>query len=207
MEITKTKESSVCLSYPILKKSNYTIWSLKMKVFMKAQGVWGAIEEVPKTVVDERTVQIALAAIYQGVPQEVLLTIAERKTAKEAWEAIKTMCVGAERVKEAKVQTLKGECESLTMKETDNIDDFCTKLSGIATSIRVLGEVMEESNFVRKILRVVHDKFLQIAPNIEQFGDMKAMTVKELVGRLKAHEERMKGRSESADREQLLLAS
>ncbi|XP_074336156.1 putative LRR receptor-like protein kinase At1g51890 [Apium graveolens] len=33
------------------------------------------------------------------------------------------------------------------------------------------------------------------------------MTVEELVGRLKAHEERMKGRSESADRKQLLLAS
>ena len=207
MEITKTKEGSVGLSYPILTKSNYTTWSLKMKVFMKAQGVWSAIEGDPKTVADERTVQIALAAIYQGVLEEVLVTIAKKETAKEAWEAIKTMCVEAERVKEAKVQTLKGEFESLTMTETDKIDDFCMKLSGIATNIRVLGEVMEESSVVRKILRAVPDKFLQIASNIEQFGDMKAMTVEELVGRLKAHEERMKGRSESADRQQLLLAS
>ena len=57
METTKTKEGSVGLSYPILTKSNYTTWSLKMKVFMKAQGVWGAIEGDPKTVVDERTVR------------------------------------------------------------------------------------------------------------------------------------------------------
>ena len=51
------------------------------------------------------------------------------------------MSVGAERVKEAKVQTLKGEFESLTMKETNNIDDFFMKLSGIATNIRVFEEV------------------------------------------------------------------
>jgi len=49
------------------------------------------------------------------------------------------------------------------------------KLSGIATNIRVLGEEMEQSSVVRKILRAaVPDKFLQIASNIEQFGDMKS---------------------------------
>lgn len=116
---------------------------------------------------DEKTVQVALAAIYQGVPEDVLLTIAEKDTAREAWEAIKRMCMGAERVKEAKVQTLKGDFESLTMKETDQIDDFCMKLSGIVTNIRVLGETMEEASVVRKILRAVPDKFLQITSNIE----------------------------------------
>ncbi|XP_063945046.1 uncharacterized protein LOC135151491 [Daucus carota subsp. sativus] len=205
METIKTKESSVGLNYPMLTRSNYTTWSLKMKVFMKAQGVWGAIEQKdPKVAVDERTVQMALAAIYQGVPEDILLTIADKETAKEAWEAIKTMCMGVERVKEAKVQTLKGEFESLVMKESEKIDDFCMKLSGIVTNIRVLGETLEESSVVRKILRAVPDKFLQIASNIEQFGDMKAMTIEEVVGRLKAHEERMKGKCESGG-EQLLL--
>ncbi|XP_074326879.1 uncharacterized protein LOC141664824 [Apium graveolens] len=206
METSKAKESFVGLSYPMLTRSNSTTWSLKMKVFMKAQGVWCTIEQKdPKGAVDEKTVQVALAAIYQGVPEDVFLSIAEKETAKEAWEAIKTMCMGVERVKEAKVQTLKGEFESLIMKETDKIEDFCMKLSGIVINIRVLGETMEESSVVRKILRAVPDKFLQIASNIEQFGDVKGMTIEEVVGRLKAHEERMKGRSESVDG-QLLLA-
>lgn len=55
------------------------------------------------------------------------MTIDEKKTAKEAWETIKTMCIGAKRVKEAKVQILKGECEWLIMKEMDRINDFCQK--------------------------------------------------------------------------------
>ncbi|XP_074339830.1 uncharacterized protein LOC141677690 [Apium graveolens] len=208
MEMSKAKEGSyVGLSYPMLARSNYTSWSLKMKVFMKAQGVWGAIEQTdPKAIIDDKMVQVALAAIYQGVPEDVLLTIAEKETATEAWETIETMCMGAERVKEAKVQTLKGEFESPMMKETDKIDDFRMKLSGIMTNIRVLGETMEESSVVRKILRATPDTFLQIASNIEQFRDVKAMTVEELIGRLKAHEERMKGRSESPGG-QLILAS
>lgn len=78
------------------------------------------------------------------------------------------------------------------------------KLSGIVTNIQVLGETMEESTVVRKILRAVSEKFLQIASNIEQFGDMKVMTVEEAVGRLKSHEERMRGKSENIE-EQLLL--
>lgn len=207
METPRTKEGAVAVNYPMLTKSNYTAWSLKMKVFMKAQGVWGAIEQkTPRAAVDERTVQMALAAIYQGVPEDVLLAIAEKETAKEVWEAIKTMCMGVERVQEARVQTLKGEFESLMMKDSEKIEDFCLKLSGIVTNIRVLGEAMEESSVVRKILRAVPDKFLQIASNIEQFGDVKSMSVEELVGRLKAHEERMKGRSEQSEQQQLLLA-
>ena len=73
------------------------------------------------------------------------------------------MCMGVKRVKKAKVHTLKGEFESLIMKETDKIKDICMKLSGILTNIRVLGETMEESSVVRKIPPAVPDKFLQIA--------------------------------------------
>ncbi|XP_074356144.1 uncharacterized protein LOC141695832 [Apium graveolens] len=205
MESPKTKEGTVGLSYPMLTRSNYTAWSLRMKVFMKAQGVWDAIEPAdPKATVDEKTVQVALAVIYQGVPEDILLTIAEKETAKEAWEAIKTLCMGAERVKEAKVQMLKGEFESLVMKETDQAHDFCMKLSGIVTNIRVLGEAVEESSMVRKILRGVPDKFLQISSNIEQFGDIKVMTMEEVVGRLKAHEERMRGKTENVGGQLLL---
>ena len=86
---------------------------------------------------------MALAAIYQGIPEEILLSIAEKKTAKDAWEAIKVLCMGAERVKVAKVQTLRTEFESLNMKETDELEDFCMKLNGIVTNIRILGESVE----------------------------------------------------------------
>ena len=61
------------------------------------------------------------------------------------------------------MQALTGELESLIMNEMENSEDFCMKLSGIVTNMLVLGETMEESSVVRKILRAVPDKFLQIA--------------------------------------------
>lgn len=193
------------LSYPMLTKSNYTAWALKMRVFMQAHGVWEAIEPTdPKATIDERTDKIALAMIYQGIPEESLLSIADKKKAKDAWEAIKTLCQGADRVKKARIQTLKTEFESLQMKDNDQLDDFCMRLNGLVTNIRALGEEINESYVVKKLLRAVPTKFLQIASTLEQFGNMETMTVEEIVGSLKAHEERLKGHTEGAS-SQLLL--
>ena len=82
----------------------------------------------------------------------MLLSIAEKKSAKEAWDAIKLMCMGADRVKNAKVQTLRAEFEALNMKETELLDDFCIKLNNIVSNIRALEDKVEESYVVKKLL-------------------------------------------------------
>ena len=48
------KESSLAsLCYPMLTRSNYTTWAIKMKVFVHAQGVWDAVKhDDPKEKVD-----------------------------------------------------------------------------------------------------------------------------------------------------------
>lgn len=205
MEEAKSKDGSVGLSYPMLTKSNYTAWSLKMRVYMQAHGIWEAVEpKNTKDAIDEKMDKMALAAIYQGIPEDVLLSIAEKKTAKEGWEAVKTMCLGADRVKAAKIQTLKAEFEFLTMKDTELIDDLCMRLNGIVTNIRALGESVDEAYVVKKLLRAVPEKFLQITSTIEQFGNLETMTIEEAVGSLKAHEERLRGKGEG-NAVQLLL--
>lgn len=90
------------------------------------------------------------------------------------------------------------------MKKMEEIDDFCLRLCGIVTNIRVLGETMEESYVVKKFLRAVPSKYLQIVSTIEQFGNLEEMTVEETIGQLKAHEERIRGPTETS-RNQLLL--
>ncbi|KAL8090283.1 hypothetical protein AgCh_039668 [Apium graveolens] len=167
-ETAKLKEGGIGLSYPMLARSHYTAWSIKMKVFMKAQGVWEAIEAKGKS------------------------TIAEKESSKEAWEAIKTMCQGADCLKQAKVQTLKSEFESLHMKDTETLDNFCLKINGLVANIRSLGEEMNESYVVKRLLRAMPSKFLQIVSTIEQFWNIETMSIEEAVGSLKAHEEHCK---------------
>ncbi|XP_074369677.1 uncharacterized protein LOC141711144 [Apium graveolens] len=205
METNKVKDGGVGLRYPMLAKSNCAAWSLKMTVNMQAHGVWEAIEpKDPKSAVEERTYKLALAVIYQGKPEDILLSLAEKKTAKEAWDTIKTMCLGADRVKKASVHTLKAKFESMSMKDTEPVDEFCMKLNSLVTNIRALGEEVEESYVVKKLLRAIPTKFLQIASKIEQFGNVEEMSIEETVGSLKAHEERLKGQSEG-NNSQLLL--
>ncbi|XP_017217013.1 uncharacterized protein LOC108194564 [Daucus carota subsp. sativus] len=198
MDAGKSKGGTMGLSYPMLTRTNYTVWSMKMKVFMQAHGVWESIEPSDlKAAVEERLDKIALAMIYQSIPEEMLLSLAENKKAKDASVALKTICQGADRAKAAKVQTLKAEFESLNMKDADQLDDFCMKINGIVTNIRALSEDIKESYVVKKLLRAVPSKFLQIASTIKQFGNLEKMTVEEVMGSLKAHEERMKGNNEN----------
>ena len=73
------KESSVSLHYPMLTKMNYSVWAIKMRVNLQAQGVWDAVQNED---VDERKDRMALAAIYQAIPEDVLLLLAEKDTDK-----------------------------------------------------------------------------------------------------------------------------
>ena len=189
----------------MLTKTNYTAWALKMQVFMQAHGVWEAIEpKDPKAAIEDKVDKRALAIIYQGIGEDLLLSIADKKSSKDAWEAIKTVHLGADKVKKARAQTLKAEFESIRMKETDLLDDFCMRLNSLVTNIRALGETVEEAYVVKKLLRVVPAKFLHIASAIEQFGNLETMSVEEIVGSLKAHEERLKGQDDNIGGQLLL---
>ncbi|XP_023755978.1 uncharacterized protein LOC111904440 [Lactuca sativa] len=156
------------------------------------------------TVVEVKKDKMALAAIYQGITEDLILSLAEKKTTKEAWEALKTMFVGAKRVKIARIQTLKTEFEALSMMESEGVDEFVVKVINTVSTLRTLGDTIEESYMVKNLLRVVPSKFLQISSTLEQFGDLETMSVTEVIGRRKAHKERMKVHRENDERKLLL---
>lgn len=78
--------------------------------------------------------------MIQGVPQDMHSMLLNMKSAKEAWEAIKSMRLGAERVKEVNAQKLLAEFESIAFKMGETIDDFAVRITRLATNLRGLGE-------------------------------------------------------------------
>jgi hypothetical protein len=52
------------------------------------------------------------------------MQVAGKKTSKEVWDSLKARFVGEERVKEARLQTLKSEFDALRMKDSDSIDHY-----------------------------------------------------------------------------------
>lgn len=49
------------------------------------------------------------AHLLQCLPDDLLMQVAKKKTGKEVWDCLKARFVGADRVIEARLQTLKSE--------------------------------------------------------------------------------------------------
>jgi uncharacterized membrane protein YgcG len=128
---------------------------------------------------------MAMDALLSAVPPEMVATMAEKKTAKEAWEAIATMRVDDDRVKKAVVQQLRSQFDRAAFKEGESVEDFTLRLNGM---VATLGEIVEEHVVVEKILRCV-PRLKQIALAISTLLDVRTLTVANLAGRLKTAEE------------------
>ena len=77
---------------------------------MDAQDLWEAIEPEAGVVdADTKKDKLARAYLFSAVPDDVLQQIAKKETAKDAWESLKTRCLGVDRVKKAWAQTLKSD--------------------------------------------------------------------------------------------------
>nr|GEX50276.1 putative zinc finger, CCHC-type [Tanacetum cinerariifolium] len=150
------------------------------------------IEPNEKTQADNKKDKIAIAFLYQALPEEQLLQITKHKTVKAIWDALKTRHIGEERVQQARLQTLKSDFEMLHMKEDETIDTFTTKLTTLVNKAANLGHTMEDETLVRKLLNAVPDRYLQIVASIEQYSDLSEMTMEEAIRRLKTYEERIK---------------
>ena len=67
---------------------------------------------------------MTLAAIYQSASKDVLIMLADKDSSKAAWKTLQTLHVGVERVKEAKVQTLKSQFKVIRIKDCESIDNL-----------------------------------------------------------------------------------
>lgn len=189
MTSPKTKEGDYSIKCPMLTSTNYTVWAIRMKNVLKVHKVWNIVETASE---EEDKNDIAIGLLFQAIPETLVLQVGELKTANKVWEAIKARHVGAERVKEAGLQTLLSEFDRLVMKDTEKIDDFTGKLAEISSKSAALGEEIEEPKLVKKFLKSLpRRKFIHIVASLEQVLDLKTTSFEDIVGRLKAYEERV----------------
>ena len=134
--------------------------------------------------------RLAMEAILRSVPEEMVLTLGAKKTAKEAWETIKTLRIGVEHVRESKAQTLRLQYEEIRFKAGEQVDDFALRLQGLVNELTTLGDPIDNKMVILKFLRVIPRQYKQQAWSIESLVDLSTMTIEELVGRLKVVEER-----------------
>jgi hypothetical protein len=96
-----------------------------MKVILQARRLLDVIKTGEGEYKDDRA---ALEGLLCSVPVEMIPMLAVKSTAKETWDAIKTIRIGAERVRESKAQILRGQYEEIRFKVGESVNYFGLRL-------------------------------------------------------------------------------
>ncbi|KAL5542030.1 hypothetical protein UlMin_009740 [Ulmus minor] len=148
---------------PTLNKNNYDNWSIKTKALFGAHDVWEIIGKgfnEPKNeaalIQDQNTAlkdsrkrdKKALYLIYQALDDDGFEKISNATSAKQVWEKLQTSYKGVEKVKKVRLQTLRGEFESLHMKVSKSISDYFSRVTTISNQLKRNGEKLEDVRII-----------------------------------------------------------
>ena len=129
-------------------------------------------------------------AILNGLPDLEYVKVVHRKTMKEVWDKLQNVHEGDDMVKQDKLPTHISQFESLKMEEEENIVAFLLQVDGVVHTIKGLGEIVDESIIVQKILRSLPLRFDAKVSTLEEIKDLNSLTIDELHGILTAYEMR-----------------
>jgi hypothetical protein len=173
-------------NWPMLTKTNYTQWSLVMKVKMQARNLWDAIEPGGVSLQEDC---MALDAITSVVPSEMVASLAAKATALEAWNAVKERRVGSDQVQKMEAQRLLRQFENIRFNDGEGVDDFTLRLQNIVAALETVGETIPPRRVVEKLLRVVPKSLRQVAIAIQVTADLATLSLEDVSGRLRAAQE------------------
>ncbi|CAM0955068.1 unnamed protein product [Alopecurus aequalis] len=203
--------SALSLQCPMLTGDNYTVWAFKVEANLDAQGLWEAVAPADATAaVDAKKNKTARAYLLGALAEDILLQVSSKKTAAEVWASLKARFVGAERVRAARLSTLRGEFDRLRMADGESLDAYAGRIGGMAARYAGLGTTLDDAVMVKKLLDTVPDRLYAAVAGIEQFCNVETMPFEEALGRLKAFEERTQRRSQDSvggGGEQLMLTA
>ncbi|XBJ28325.1 hypothetical protein VPH35_005449 [Triticum aestivum] len=198
---------------PLLTGDNYSAWAIKVEANLNVAELWEAVvvpEDAAAAVIAKKD-KPARAYLLGALAEDLLLQVAAKKTAPEVWAALKARFVGADRVRAARLGTLRGEFELLSMASGDTLDEFAGKLGAMVAHFAGLGETLEDAALVKKLLDCVPDRLYAAVARMEQFCVLSTLLFEDALGRLKAFDERLRRRGqaggERADGEQLMLTA
>jgi hypothetical protein len=155
-----------------------------MKVKMQARRMWDAVWYGDVDFDEDRW---ALEALLAAVPMEMHSSLANKRTAKDAWDAIAVARIGSDRARRSTLQKLRREWENLAFKPGEDVDDFALCLNTLMQQLaRYDDDDIDEERAVEKFLRVVPKKYSLVAIAIETLLDFFELSIEEVTDRLKA---------------------
>src|SRR3954470_7911599 len=131
---------------PRLTKANYENWSIQMKALLGSLDSWETVETgfiepdntggytaaQTKALKETRSKdKTALYILFRAVDESGFEKIAGATTSKQAWDTLEKVYKGADRVKQVRLQTLRGELERMKIKESETVSEYITRLQTV----------------------------------------------------------------------------
>ncbi|XP_073025196.1 uncharacterized protein [Primulina eburnea] len=201
--------SSTAFRAPVLDSSNYALWRVKMRIYIKSieERAWqrvldgwspprtidadGASRSKPENTWTNDEVQTsnfnskALNTIFTSVDINMFSLITNCISAKEAWDILRKHCEGSERVRRTKIRMLTSKFESLRMEENETIVEYDRRLRDIANEAFSLGDPMSNERLVSKVLRSLPERFNIKICAIDESKDTSTLNLEDLISSLR----------------------
>jgi hypothetical protein len=158
-----------------------------MKIKLQAWCLWRAID--PGDDVSEPEDRLALDALCSAVPPAMVSTLVVKPTTKLAWEAVRIMQIGDDRLRKTTAQRVRRQYEELVLKEGEGVEDFSLRLTNIVSQLATLGDPEDPTKIVEKYLRNARERYKQLVVSMETLLDISTLSIEEVTGRLLASED------------------
>ncbi|RVX08755.1 hypothetical protein CK203_011054 [Vitis vinifera] len=146
---------------------NYQVWVVKMKAYLRGLGLWQWVEterqiqplgnnptlnQIKAHEEEEAKAPRALSYIHVVVSEPIFIRIMACKTPKEAWDKLKEMYLGSDRIRQMQILNMKRQFEVLRIKDNESIKEYVDRLMEVVNKIRLLGEDLTNQRVVEKVL-------------------------------------------------------
>jgi hypothetical protein len=138
--------------------SNYLQWKVRMSAILRENKIWSFVSTIvvaPTTdpiALDLHEVKEAKAQrlILDGVKDHLIPHLAEKKTTKEMWDALKNLY---EAKNENQKMALKDKLHDTKMGKGESVASYLTRVAQVKDELAAVGEVISDSELVRIALK------------------------------------------------------
>ncbi|GAU44851.1 hypothetical protein TSUD_112250 [Trifolium subterraneum] len=192
MANANTTSNQFPANLPVFRGEHYDRWCAQMKVIFRFQDVL--------EIVNDGVEDLAADA------NEAQRTLHRDQKKKDAWDTLKKIYGGDEKLKKVKLQALRKQYEMTQMNEGETVSDFFSRLVTLTNQMKACGETIIDLQKVEKVLRALTANFDYIVVAIEESKVLSDLKLEELQVSLEAHEMRLKQRTSEKKVDQALQA-
>ncbi|GJX56374.1 ribonuclease H-like domain-containing protein [Tanacetum coccineum] len=191
MALVESPQVVSSVKLPIIKKGEYTLWSMKMEQYLTNTdyALWQVIrngDEPVQTTKDENGVETEVppktAQAYKDKEKEKL------KDAKTLWAAIKSRFGGNVESKKMQKNVLKQQFENFSVSDTEGLDKSYDRFQKLLSLLEVHGAAVSNEDANLKFLRSLPSSWNNIALIMRNKAGIDDLDIYDLYNNLKVFE-------------------